>query len=45
MEQYVQLIEHTLEDEPEIKNYTTRVSGNTISINVDLLDKAERKKQ
>ena len=44
MEQHIQFIENILKDEPEIESFTTRTLDNSISVNVDLLDKAERKR-
>jgi hypothetical protein len=45
MEEYIPLIERALIDEPEIKSFTTQTDGNSIRVNVDLLDKAERKNE
>lgn len=45
MESYLPTIENILSDLPELKQYTTRISNNTISVNVDLLDKNERKRE
>ncbi len=45
MYQYLPTIEEVIGSLPEVKQYVTTTSNNSISINVDLLSKKERKEQ
>ncbi len=45
MQQYIPLIEKVVSSMPEVKQYTTTTNENNISINIDLLNKKDRKKE